>query len=144
MLVGSTVLACGAIEIDQWLDIPNRGRSVLFYSGDLSSARSLLATIGGSAITVAGVVFSITITALTLASTQFGPRLLRNFMRDRGNQIVLGTFISTFLYCLLIQRSLGEGLVPHVSVTIGVGMGLASLCVLVYFYSSRCSVDTGF
>lgn len=133
MLVASTGLAYAAIAIDEWRDAPKKGNSTFFYSGDLSSAQALLSTVGGSAITVAGVVFSITITALTLASSQFGPRLLRNFMRDTGNQIVLGTFVSTYLYCLLIQRSLGGGAVPHVSVTIGVALGLASLCVLVYF-----------
>ena len=50
-------------------------------------------------------VFSITIAALTLASSQFGPRLLRNFMRDLGNQLVLGTFVATYLYCLLVLRT---------------------------------------
>jgi uncharacterized membrane protein len=133
MLGASTGLAYGAIALDAWRDAPKEGKSTLFYSGDLSSAQALLSMVGGSAITVAGVVFSITITALTLASSQFGPRLLRNFMRDRGNQVVLGTFVSTFLYCLLIQRSLGGGSVPHLSVTVGVVLGIASMCVLVYF-----------
>ncbi len=133
MLVGSTGLAYGAIAIDEWRDAPQDDGSGIFYSGDISGAQALLSTVGGSAITVAGVVFSITITALTLASSQFGPRLLRNFMRDRGNQVVLGTFVSTFLYCLLVQRSLGGGAVPQVSVTIAVVLGIASMCVLVYF-----------
>ena len=52
-------------------------------------------------ITVTGVVFSITVVTRSLAAQQFGPRLLQNFMRDRGNQAVLGTGIATFLYCLL-------------------------------------------
>lgn len=56
-------------------------------------------------ITVAGLTFSITMLTLQLASSQFGPRLLRNFMRDRGNQVVLGTFIATFAYCLLVLRT---------------------------------------
>ncbi len=134
MLVFIAVLAFSSISYDKWKQAPQKDDSTFFYSGDSSSAQSLLSTVGGSAITVAGVVFSITITALTLASSQFGPRLLRNFMRDRGNQIVLGTFVSTYLYCLLVQRSLGTGsAVPHLSVTIGVMLGVASLCVLVYF-----------
>jgi uncharacterized membrane protein len=74
------------------------------YAGGPEGARILLSSVAGSMITVAGVTFSITIVALSFASTQLGPRLLDNFLRDRGNQIVLGTFISTFLYCLLVLR----------------------------------------
>lgn len=88
-------------------------------------------------ITIAGVVFSLTLVALSLASSQFGPRLLRNFMRDTTNQLVLGTFIATFLYCLLVLRTIRRedagGFVPHLSVTLGVVFALASLWVLIYF-----------
>jgi uncharacterized membrane protein len=70
-----------------------------------AGARTLLSTIAGSMITVAGVTFSITIAALAYATSQFGPRLLTNFMEDRGNQITLGTFIATFLYSLIVLRS---------------------------------------
>jgi uncharacterized membrane protein len=75
------------------------------WAGGPEGARALLSTVAGSMIAVAGVVFSITIVALSLASSQFGPRLLRNFMRDTGNQVVLGTFIATFVYCLLVLRA---------------------------------------
>lgn len=89
-------------------------------------------------ITVAGTVFSITIAALTLASSQFGPRLLRNFSRDTGNQIVLGTFVATFLYSLLILRTVqgdaeGTSFVPNLSVTVAVLLAAASTGVLIYF-----------
>ena len=101
-------------------------------------ALSLLSTIAGSMITIAGVVFSITIVALTLASAQFGPRLLRNFMRDRGNQISLGTFIATFLYCLFVIRAVKGGgpeqlFVPFLSITVALFLAVASLGVLIYF-----------
>lgn len=107
-----------------------------FYSGGPEGARELLSTIAGSMITVAGVTFSVTVVALTLASQQYGPRLLRNFMRDLGNQVVLGTFIATFLYCLLVLRSVrGQdgGFVPHLAVTAGLILAIASLGVLIYF-----------
>ena len=68
-------------------------------------------------ITVAGVVFSITIVVFQLASSQFGPRLLRNFMRDTGNQVVLGTFIATFLYSLLVLRTVRARAVTSLSPT---------------------------
>ena len=109
----------------------------LFYKGDLEGARTLLSTIAGSMINVAGVTFSITIVVLTLASSQLGSRLLRNFMRDTGNQVVLGTFISTYLYCLFVLRSIGgpagERFIPHISLTLVMVMAVVSLGVLIYF-----------
>ncbi|HET9066153.1 MAG TPA: DUF2254 domain-containing protein [Gemmatimonadales bacterium] len=107
------------------------------YSGGADGASAVLQTIAGSMITIAGVVFSLTLVALTLASSQFGPRLLRNFMRDTTNQVVLGTFVSTFLYCLLVLRTIRHDtealFVPHLSVTFGLVFALASLWVLIYF-----------
>jgi uncharacterized membrane protein len=107
------------------------------YNGGTEGASAVLQTIAGSMITIAGVVFSLTLVALSLASSQFGSRMLRNFMRDTANQMVLGTFIATFLYCLLVLRTIrreeGNVFVPHLSVTLGVVFALASLWVLIYF-----------
>jgi uncharacterized membrane protein len=75
------------------------------YGGGPDGARTVLSVIAGSMITVAGVVFSITIVVLSLASSQFGPRLIRNFMNVRANQMVLGTFVSTFIYGVLVLRT---------------------------------------
>jgi uncharacterized membrane protein len=125
-------LALGSIV----LDLATTERSGWAYGGGPDGARAVLSAIAASMITVAGVAFSVTIVALTLASQQFGPRLLRNFMRDRGNQVVLGTFIATFTYCLIVLRTIRSGsaeFVPHVSVTIGILLALASLGVLIYF-----------
>ncbi|MCW5785810.1 MAG: DUF2254 domain-containing protein, partial [Nitrospirales bacterium] len=99
-------------------------------------AMTLLSTIAGSMITIAGVVFSITIVALTLASAQFGPRLLGNFLRDRGNQIVLGTFVATFLYCLLVLRTIHvdpNHYTPYWGTLAGLILAVCSLGVLIYF-----------
>ncbi len=97
----------------------------------------MLGTIAGSMITIAGVVFSMTLVALSLASSQLGPRLLRNFMRDTTTQVVLGTFVATFLYCLLVLRTIRRPeefvFVPHLSVTLGVLFAVVSLGVLIYF-----------
>lgn len=107
------------------------------YSGGADGARAVLAAISGSMITVTSVVFSITIVTLTLASGQFGSRLLRNFMRDTGNQVVLGTFIATFVYSLLILRSVRSidenEFVPYISVTFGVLLVFLSVGVLIFF-----------
>jgi hypothetical protein len=82
----------------------------------------MLSVIASSMITVASLIFSITMLSLQLASSQFGPRTLGNFMRDRSNQIVLGTFIATFLYCLFVLRSVrgneGFSFVPHLAVPV--------------------------
>ncbi|GAX45886.1 hypothetical protein NIES4075_69070 [Tolypothrix sp. NIES-4075] len=109
------------------------------YTGGADGARSVLGAVAGSMISVAATAFSITIVALQLAASNFGPRLLRNFMQDTGNQIVLGTFISTFIYCLLILRTIhGEGdgysqFVPQISVTCGILLAIISIGVLIYF-----------
>jgi uncharacterized membrane protein len=111
--------------------------SAWIWAGGADGARSMLATIASSTITVAGVVFSITIVTLTLASSQFGPRLLRNFMSDRGTQLVLGVFVATFLYCLLVLRAVRGTddltIVPYFSVTCGVGLAVASVGFLIFF-----------
>jgi uncharacterized membrane protein len=66
-------------------------------SGSPDAARQILSSLAGSLITVVGVVFSVVIVALTLASQQFGPRMLRTFIRDRGSQLTLGTNASDLL-----------------------------------------------
>jgi len=108
-------------------------------------ARTLLATVAGSMITVTGVTFSLTILAVSHAISHYGPRLVENFMRDRGNQFTLGTFVATFLFCLLVLRTVrsgadsidpempGEIFVPHLSVLVGVALTLCSVAVLIYF-----------
>ena len=80
-------------------------------SGSPDVARTVLTAIAAAVITVVGVVFSIVIVALTLTSTQFGPRMLRNFIRDRGTQLTLGTYVATFVYSVLTLGSVGQG--PH-------------------------------
>lgn len=107
------------------------------YAGGPDGARTVLSTIAGSMATVAGVVFSITIVVLSLASSQFGPRLIRNFMNVKANQMVLGTFVATFVYGILVLRTIDAGektkFVPSLSVTVAVLMALVSLGVLIYF-----------
>lgn len=109
----------------------------LVYAMDIDAIRSLLATIAGAMITVTSIAFSITIVALTLASSQFGPRLLRNFMMDTGTQIVLGFFISNFLFCILVfcAISFQQPYVfkPGLTIMLAVMMTCISVAVLIYF-----------
>ena len=106
-------------------------------NGSADAARQILTAIAAAVITVVGLVFSITIVALTLASTQFGPRMLRNFVRDLGTQITLGTFVATFVYAILALGAIAHGargdFVPHLSITVALTLVLVSLGVLVYF-----------
>ena len=119
--------------ITDWLTL-NWG---LTFTVGAEGGSSLLGAIAGSMITIAGVVFSMTLVALSLASSQLGPRLLRNFMRDTTTQLVLGTFVATFLYCLLVLRTIRRPeeivFVPHLSVTIGVLLAVVSVGVLIFF-----------
>lgn len=113
-------------------------------------ARTLLGSVAGSLITVTGLVFSLTMVALPMAAQQFGPRLVGNFMRDRGNQTVLGVFLATYVYCLTVLRSIRSpdlpsadelangavadpGFVPQISLAAAFVLTMASLFVLIYF-----------
>lgn len=141
MAVVAAVLALLAILIDQaagpgWFE-----RVPLLHNISPDAARELLATVAGSIITVAGVTFSITIVTVVNAASRYGPRLLRNFLRDRGNQATLGTLIATFLFCLVVlgairgpaQDGAGGGFVPHIGLLAAGGFTLASLGMLIYF-----------
>lgn len=131
------VLAFSAVALDRagaddWLQ-----RVGFNYSGGAEGASLLLGTVAGSMIAIAGTVFSMTLVALSLASSQLGPRLLRNFMRDTTNQVVLGTFVATFVYCLLVLRTIRRAdeiaFVPHLAVSTGVLLAIVSIGVLIYF-----------
>jgi len=93
------------IEVDTRIGVGTVSDFGLLYTFGPEGARAILSVIASSMITVASLIFSITMLSLQLASSQFGPRVLENFMRDRSNQIVLGTFVSTFLYCLVVLRA---------------------------------------
>ncbi len=138
MVVAAIVLSFVAVSVDHAVFEDWSARMGWFGSGDPDGARTFLSTIAGSMITIAGVTFSITMVALSQASMQLGPRLLTNFMRDRGNQIVLGTFIATFVYCLLVMRSVkstaDDTVVPQFALLIGMALSLTSVGVLVYFF----------
>lgn len=138
MTLGAVVVSSLVIHFDQ--QSQTGGFTFLPWGTEVSpeGARKIFATVAGSMITVAGVVFSITIVALSLATTQFGPRLLRSFMRDRANQFVLGTFIATFVYCLLLLRTThgdngSDSFVPQLGLAIGMLLTLLSLGVFIFF-----------
>jgi uncharacterized membrane protein len=137
MALSAVALSFVLIEVDTLLDVTQGDNPSALFTFGPEGARTMLSVIASSMITVASLIFSITMLSLQLASSQFGPRTLGNFMRDRSNQIVLGTFIATFLYCLFVLRSVrgteGFSFVPHLAVAFGVLMAVASVAVLLYF-----------
>jgi uncharacterized membrane protein len=136
MALAAIALALTMLSLDRNTNGQLSGISWI-YTGGPDGARAVLSAIAGSMMTVAGTAFSITIVALQLASSNFGPRLLRNFMQDTGNQFVLGTFLATFIYCILVLRTIyGEDydlFVPQLSVTGGIVLAMVSIGVLIYF-----------
>ena len=133
----SVGLAIGAIYTDSQIEFRPDGFWKFIFTGSTESARSILSTISGAMIGVAGTVFSITLVVLSLASSQFGSRLLRNFMHERINQIVLGAYISTYVYCLLVLNSIRETegtlFVPNFSVLIAILAAIANIILLIIF-----------
>lgn len=131
-------IALGAVMV--WLDAgpaSNLLDGIGWYQmSKPEGAREVLSAIAASMITVAGVVFSITIVAISFAANQYGPRILTNFMSDRGNQITLGTFIATFVYAIVVLRTIYGGdddFVPQLAVLVAMLLALCSIMVLIYF-----------
>lgn len=137
MVCGSMVLALALIESQALTGSELAENWPRLFGAGAEGARGMLSAIATSMITVAGVVFSITIVSLSLAASQYSPRVLRNFMSDRTTQVVLGAFVSVFTYCLIVLRTIrgsDEGdFVPSVAVLGGVMLALAAVALLIYF-----------
>jgi uncharacterized membrane protein len=122
----------GSTGSDRWLD-----RWPLLFGASAEGARGMLSTIAASMITVAGVTFSMTLVTLTLASSQYTSRILRNFMRDRVTQVVLGIFTGIFIYCLVVLRTIsgGEGsvFIPNLAVFFSVVLAICGISVFIFF-----------
>lgn len=149
MAIGAIGLSLVTTAIDgrlgaHWLDDIN-----WLNTNQPEGARAVLSTVAGSMITVAGVTFSMTILSISSTTSQVGPRLLNNFMADKANQFTLGVFIATFLYCLMVLRTvrnaeslppgvdsgmdLASAFVPHLSLMVGVLLAIASVGVLIFY-----------
>jgi uncharacterized membrane protein len=137
MVIDAVVLAILLITLDSSVDLHLEGRWPLLFGAGAAGARGLLTTVAGSMITVAGLVFSITLVALSLTSSQYSSRVIRNFMRDRVNQWVLGAFLGIFAYCLVVLRTIrdGEGgtFVPTLAVLTGLMLAFVGIAVLIHF-----------
>ncbi len=139
IVVGSILLAFLLIGVDYTIG-EKLGYFPRLFGIQPSGASDMLSVIASSTITVAATAFSITIVALTLASTQFSPRILRTFMRDMGNQVVLGVLAGIFAYSIVVLRTIQDGgdnpansFVPSVAVFFGVILGFVAIGCLIYF-----------
>jgi len=136
-VAASIAAAIGLVRWDsegspEWMD-----RWPRLFGAGAAGARGMLSTIAGSMMTVVGITFSMTLVTLALASSQYTSRILRNFMRDRVTQVVLGIFAGIFSYCLIVLRTIrgGEenGFIPSLSVTFGVVLAIGGIAVLIFF-----------
>lgn len=137
IIVFSILLSIVLISLDSSITISQEGWVRFFLVNSSDSARSILSTISGAMMSVAGTVFSITLVALTLASSQFGPRLIKNFMYVRLNQVVLGSYISTYLYCLLALNAIRDSndytFIPSISILVAIFAAVANIILLIIF-----------
>ncbi|MBA2468951.1 MAG: DUF2254 domain-containing protein, partial [Chloroflexia bacterium] len=140
MTLTAVVLAFVMLRLDREALAEEEIHRWWFFEAGAEGARGVLSTIAGTMITVATTAFSITIVALQLGSSQFSPRILRGFTRDRGNQLVLGIFIATFAYTVLVLRSIRsesadfEVFVPSASVSLAILLAFAAIGSLIYFF----------
>ncbi len=137
LVAGAVLLFVVTYELDLAANHHHLGLPAWIHTLTPSDAREVLSAVAAAVITVVGVVFSITILALTLASQQFGPRMMRNFVRDVGNQITLGVWVATFVYAVLtlgsISTSAHQTFVPYISITVTEALLMADVVVLIYF-----------
>jgi uncharacterized membrane protein len=137
----AALLAFGMVAVDRAVGPQLRLSAPLLFEAGPEGAREVLGTIAGSVLTVAGVAFSFTILAFSLASSQYSPRVLSNFMDDRTNQMVLGMLLGSFLYCLLVLRTVRvesdsvveTTFVPSLSVTVALLIALIDLGLFIMY-----------
>ena len=137
IVLGAVGLATSLIALDANVELHVDKKWPLLFGAGASGSRGLLASVASSMITVAGVVFSITIVALSLTSSQYTSRVLHNFMRDRMNQVVLGVFVGIFAYCLVVLRTIRGGdegaFVPSLAVLGGLVLAFVGIGYLIFF-----------
>src|SRR5690606_8046522 len=136
IVVALLLLALGLVDLSSAVDVRLVERYPRIFGASAESSRSMLSTIAGSMVTVAGVTFSVMVLAVSQASTQYTPRVMRNFMRDRLSQVTLGALIGVFVYCLIVLRTVRSGedlFIPSVAVATAMLLALVAVALLMYF-----------
>jgi uncharacterized membrane protein len=132
IVVGGVLLAELGHAVDRAIGAERAVPGTLAMSSN--TATWLLSTVAGAMITTAGVVFSLTVVSLQLASSQFSPRVMRSFVRDRLSQVVIGLLIATFVYCVLTLRYISadpDSPAPRVTLTVAVALAVATVLLIV-------------
>lgn len=139
-VLSAIVLAESIVALDRILpDLPPLPVLAPIFDLGVEGSRGLLTGIGGTTFGAAATAFSITISVVATASTNYGPRLVGNFMSDRQNQWVLGVLVSTFVYTTLVVRTLrsatedGAAFVPHIAVSFGILLAIADVFLVIAF-----------
>lgn len=135
MLFTAIALSYSLLEADAHIDLTLvRGLGWLVFTSS-DGARAVLSTIAASTFAAATLTFSVTMVTLSLTSSQFGPRLLRNFLRDPVNQFVFGAFIATFVYCLLVMRGMvvADSQIPSISISLALVFVLIDSILFISF-----------
>ncbi len=137
IVAGGIAIATGLTQVDTAVGQEWMSRWPRLFAASASGARGVLSTIAGSMMTVVGVTFSMVLVTLALASSQYTSRILRNFMRDRVTQVVLGIFAGVFTYCLIVLRTIrgGDeaGFIPSMAVAFGVVLAISGIGALIFF-----------
>lgn len=137
IVVLSGVLAIALIEASAVMDSESLMRFPRLFGAGAEGSRGMLSTIASSMMSVVGITFSMTIVALSLTSSQYSSRVLRNFMASRVTQMALGAFVGIFTYCLIVLRTIRGGdegaFVPALAVLGAVALALGGVWVLIFF-----------
>lgn len=137
MVVSAVILAFVLVELGSGAEREWLKKYPRIFGAGADGSRGMLSSIAGSMITIAGLSFSLTIVAMSQTSSQYTSRILRNFMRDRRNQFVLGFFVGVFAYCLIVLRTIRGGdegrFIPSIAVLFGLILAIGSIGVLIFF-----------
>lgn len=143
LLPALLTVALGALAgVLTWADGALLGVGEAFgFAGGPTAARSLLSVIASSTLTLAGLVFSVTLVVLTLASSQYSPRMLRTFLTDQRTKVTLGVFLGTYTYALVALRAVRtadeatgqSAFVPGITLTVAFALALVAIAVFALF-----------
>lgn len=132
VILAAVLIDTDSAGSDQWL-----AKWPHLFGAEAEGARGMMSTIAGSMMSVVGVTFSMILVVLALASSQYTSRVLRNFMRSRITQVVLGIFAGIFAYCLIVLRTIRggneEAFVPNLAVFFGFVLALVGVGALMFF-----------
>lgn len=135
--LSGAALALSLLALDERVTVDADGPWAVLRPSSAEGARALLSAVIGAMITAISVTFSVTIVALTVAAQHFGPRVLSNFVRQTSAQLVLGTFLATFVYSVLALGAIGasgqEAGLPELTVSGAVVLVIMSIGALIFY-----------